>query len=842
MALFRSSSKKAGKSELLRRVQAREWADRDEMSEVLRELGQQKDLKVEELVPLLTSTEPAIRSFAEVQVGTRLDARGVDALVKTLASKTGRTQAMILHTMLRGKAELAKGAIERLVMEGDRGLSRTAMEALSTLPSHQVGQEFHRFLQHDKSEIRRMALVKIQDSPALLGEPAIQNSILRMADDEDEQIRMRVLDSLPELDAGEAVRICLSRLKDPSASVQQKAVRVLTRAMERVGSSVEAEEQLLGLLTDGSEAVRNGVLDIIMKRTDRDRLLRHLLLFCKGLMGWMRDRTLQSLRRYSQELMPEVIRLMNDEDDDVRSMALTLGSTLESPEVVPHVIGLLKDDDWWLRMIAAETLGKIGDKRAVRPLLKLLEDDDAAMIAMEALARIGDNSATAAICRALSRDQTEIRIEALNALGKLKDKRCVPVLEEATIHDPNAAVRRRAGELLDEFAGSRERNSGRLRAIDADSLRRASKQDLTPMERLLVEARKAGASDVHIIVDSKATMRVHGRLVEMDTPMFTADLSDQYLRSVLPERVGATFLEKSQADFCHTIPEVGRYRCNVYVERKGLAGAFRTIPNEVPALDEIGLPSHLADLVNHHQGLIVVAGPSGSGKSTTLAALVNLFNEHKRDHILLLEDPIEFVHKAKGCLVNQREVGRHTRSFAAALRGALREDPDVIVVGQMRDPETVRLAIEASETGHLVIATMNTTSAPKTVDRIIDAFPVAEQTQIRIMLSETLKVVVCQQLLPRADGTGRAALFEVMMGTLGVRMMIRDNKTYQIPGQMQIGEGKGHVTVDSGLARLLEDGRISAEEAYRRAQSKDQFEARLSGETLAGLKSAGGGR
>jgi twitching motility protein PilT len=839
MALFRSSSKKAGKSELLRKVQARDWSDRDEMSEILRELGQQKDLKVEELMPLLTSSEPAIRFFAEVQFGDRLDARGVDALIKALGSKTSRTQAMILHTMLRANAELCKTAIECLVMSGERALSRTAMEALSTLPSHQVGNEFHRFLQHDKAEIRRMALVKIQDSPALLGEKAIQNTIIGMAGDDDEQIRMRVLDSLPELDAGEAVRVCLARLKDPSPSVQQKAVRVLTRAMERVGKSEEAEEQLLGLLTDGSEAVRNGVLDIIMKRPDRGRLLRHLLLFCKGLMGWMRDRTLQSLRRYTDDLIPEVVKLMNDRDDDVRSMALTLGSTLESPEVVPHVIGLLNDDDWWLRMIAAETLGKVGDRRAVRPLLKLLDDDDAAMVAMEALANIGDRDATAPICRTLSRNQAEIRIEAIAALRKLGDRRCIPVLEEAMIHDPSASVRRRAGELLDEFSGARDGASGRMKAIDADNLRRVRGDDLNPMEKLLVEARKAGASDLHIIVDSKATMRVHGKLQEMDTPMFTPALAEEYLRSVLPTRVHRVFAEKNQADFCHTIEKVGRYRCNVYVERKGLAGAFRTIPNEVPALDEIGLPSHLADLVNYHQGLIVVAGPSGSGKSTTLAALVNLFNEQKRDHILLLEDPIEFVHHAKGCLVNQREVGRHTRSFAAALRGALREDPDVIVVGQMRDPETVRLAIEASETGHLVIATMNTTSAPKTVDRIIDAFPIAEQTQIRIMLSETLKAVICQQLLPRADGAGRAALFEVMMGTLGVRMMIRDNKTYQIPGQMQIGEAKGHITIDGALARLLENGLISAEEAWRRAQSKDQFEARLRGEALAGIQQAG---
>jgi len=329
-------------------------------------------------------------------------------------------------------------------------------------------------------------------------------------------------------------------------------------------------------------------------------------------------------------------------------------------------------------------------------------------------------------------------------------------------------------------------------------------------------------------------VRLHGKLQAMGDEMLTPERTESLILGPMGKLEKSKLARDQQVDFCLTIRGSGRYRSNVYVERKGLSGSFRVIPNEVPTLNDIGLPTHLADLVNYHQGMIVVAGPSGSGKSTTLAALVNLFNERRRSHVLLLEDPIEFIHPAKGCLINQRQVGKHSKGFAEALRGALRQDPDVIVVGEMRDPETVMLAIEASETGHLVIGTMNTTSAPKTVDRIIDSFPVGEQAQVRIMLSETLKAVVCQNLLPRADGKGRAALFEVMMGNLGVRNLIRDNKTYQIIGQMQIGETTGHQTVDTALSRLLDEGIIAPEQAWLRADNKERFEHRVSPEFLAG--------
>jgi twitching motility protein PilT len=831
VALFRRGA--PGKGDTLRRVIAKDWKTSEEQRELLTQLGAFKDLRADELVPLLTISDAKVRSFAEYQLRGRLEPKSITAILEELPKKTSRTQSHILHMLIRAKPELAIPHVQRIVQEAThKDLAVRAMESLSQLPAHQVSSEFVRFLAHKRGEIRQLALVKVAENKELMADTSVQGAVSRMADDEEESIRLRVLEMVSRFAPAEGVRLCLERLKDPSPTVQQQAVRVMGDALQRLESSSEAEDQLLALLTDGSEAIRTGVIEIIMKRPDKDRILRKLLVFCTSLMGWVRDRTLDTLRNYSSEITESVIRLMSDEDEDVRSMALTVGATLEAKEATPHIIKLLKDPDWWLRMTAAETLGNIGDPRAVKPLLDAMADSDTAMACIEALGRIKDPRALPALCQQMSRSQVEIRIETLEALRKYGERRVVPLLAEVVQNDPSAAVQVRAASVITELTGdarAAKRLVGRV-SMTGETLA----VNLKPLELLLVQARKMGGSDLHVVVDSPPTVRVHGVLLALSDEKYTKETSSEVILPLLTDGQKATVEKNKQLDYCHTIKGVGRYRTNVYSERKGLAASFRVIPNEVPTLQDIGMPTHLADLVNYHQGMIVVAGPSGSGKSTTLAALVNLFNERRRSHVLLLEDPIEFVHQAKGCLINQRQMGKHTTSFASALRGALRQDPDVIVVGEMRDSETVMLAIEASETGHLVIGTMNTTSAPKTVDRIIDAFPVGEQAQIRTMLSETLKAVICQTLLPNAEKDGRVACFEVLMGTLGVRNLIRDNKTYQMIGQMQIGEHVGHVTVDTALTKLLDARKITPEQAWLKAQNKELFEARVSPEFLAG--------
>jgi twitching motility protein PilT len=276
-------------------------------------------------------------------------------------------------------------------------------------------------------------------------------------------------------------------------------------------------------------------------------------------------------------------------------------------------------------------------------------------------------------------------------------------------------------------------------------------------------------------------------------------------------------------DFAYEIPGLARYRANFFHQRNGIGAVFREIPSTILTCEELGLPPVLKRLSTLPRGLVLVTGPTGSGKSTTLAAIINETNRSRKDHILTIEDPIEFVHKSDKAVVNHREVGTHTQSFSSALRGALREDPDVILVGEMRDLETISLAIEASATGHLVFGTLHTSSAPKTVDRIIEVFPVNQQLQIRSTLADSIRAVVSQTLFKRTDKRGRVAAVEIMIGTPAVRNLIREGKTFQIPGMIQTGKKFGMQTLDESIMRLLEKKIIGADDAYMKAEDKSKF-------------------
>jgi twitching motility protein PilT len=337
----------------------------------------------------------------------------------------------------------------------------------------------------------------------------------------------------------------------------------------------------------------------------------------------------------------------------------------------------------------------------------------------------------------------------------------------------------------------------------------------------------SGASDLHIVAGQQPILRVHGELerVKYDP------LDDENLRAMLyeiaPEQKIKVFEETGDVDFGYEIPGVARFRANFFMQKNGCGAVFRQIPTKILTADDLGLPPILKKTAMLNKGLVLVTGPTGSGKSTTLAAIIDHANRNRKDHIITIEDPIEFVHQSQGCLINHREVGPHTRSFSAALRGALREDPDIILVGEMRDLETIRLALEASNTGHLVFGTLHTTSAAKTIDRIIEVFPAEEQAQVRNGLSTGLKVVVAQNLFKRVDKKGRCAALEILVCTAAVSNLIREGKTVQIPSAIQTGKLHGMQTLDDAIMDLLNKKWISPEEAYDKSIDKNKFKPLL---------------
>ena len=348
------------------------------------------------------------------------------------------------------------------------------------------------------------------------------------------------------------------------------------------------------------------------------------------------------------------------------------------------------------------------------------------------------------------------------------------------------------------------------------------------IEEVLTIAKQAGASDVHITVGIPPKMRVNGALYDMDFPKMLPPDTEEIINQIMTEKQKAIFMDRGEYDMSFSIRDVGRYRVNAYHQRGSAAIAFRLVGTQIPTPEELGIPESVVDLSQRKRGMVLVTGPTGSGKSTTLAAIIDKVNKTRDAHVITLEDPIEYLHQHQMAMVNQREIGIDSGSYANALRAALREDPDVILVGEMRDLETISVAITAAETGHLVLSTLHTIGAASTVDRMIDVFPAHQQQQIRIQVANVLEAVISQQLVPTADGRGRVAAFEVMHANHAIRNLIREGKTHQLMSVIQTNRKLGMITMDEALTQLYFTGKITKDDAIEFAQDVEGMEIKLS--------------
>ncbi len=351
------------------------------------------------------------------------------------------------------------------------------------------------------------------------------------------------------------------------------------------------------------------------------------------------------------------------------------------------------------------------------------------------------------------------------------------------------------------------------------------------LEKVFKAAVDYKASDVHLAPGEPIILRQLGRLRKLKNPPLTPEQTEKYIDEILTPEQRQKLKENLQLDFALEVPGLGRFRGSAMMHNRGLSAAFRVIPTHIPTLEELGLPPVVSRILDNHQGLILVTGPTGQGKSTTLAAMIDYINNNRAHHVLTIEDPIEFVHPLKKCAVNQRQIGTDTHSYRNALKSALREDPDVIMIGELRDLDTISMAITAAETGHLVIGTLATSSAPKTIDRIIDAYPPTEQNQIRAMLAESLRAVITQRLVPGSDKKSMVLAVEILIGTLPMVNLIRDGKTFQLPNMMQTGKKDGMQGMDDALLKLLQEEKITAASAYALANKPQLFKSHLDKES-----------
>ena len=819
--MWPTKRKASGLEALVGRVRARQWKTEAERDELLKTLAAAPNLAAEDVGWMAVETDAALRQAGLALLKRHPYEAAAAGLFPFLGSQTEgvRRQAMLALEQLAGGQFLEK--IPALLSNPDPAVVHAALDYLRRSPNERVLPHIAKVLGATHSPAVRKKAFAIAEATA---SPRVTAIALAALEDDDEDLRYRAVQLLSKFPDETQIPALLAHCRNDSTRVKDAAIAALGPVLAK--SQKSWAEDVLPLLSDTNPKVRQLASRIIATQ-DPARIADAFLQTFKGQYGPVRDRAVEALRELSPEFIRAFLARDASEDPLEAGLAASIAVTIRSAEVVPHCQRFLTSDDWWLRDRAAMALAEIRDEAALPQLLEMLSDPESNLSAAAALGAWGTPKALPALLEAYKQSSAfvDLRLEILDAFARIQDPKVGPLLQKIVQVDPSPLVREKATRLVRQRAGEPDvepSGSGRVFApVDFESTPSPSLPDL------LRHARAVSASDLHLGTGTVPRVRIHGRLVPLPLPEPTTEQMDAWIRPILGDERTADLEAKRQLDFCHKDAELGRFRTNVFFERKGLNAVLRLVPYEIPNLTDIGLPESLWEITGYSQGLILVTGPAGCGKTTTLAALVDRVNETERGHIITVEDPIEYVHPSKESLVNQREIPSHSKSFAKALRQSLREDPDVILVGEMRDLETISLAITASETGHLVLATLHTTTASSTVDRIINAFPPDQQGQIRMMVADSLKAVISQALLPRRDGTGRVAAFEILRNTPNVAGLIRDSKTFQIPTAIQTGSASGMQLMDGALLQLVQEGVIEPRVAWDKALRKEAFEPYL---------------
>jgi twitching motility protein PilT len=800
---------------LLARARARGWKTEEERNSLLDQISGQRGLGAEDVAWLAVDSDAALR-----QRGQKLLARfrydeAAPALFPFVISRTEMVRRLAFEALAVHAGSGFLDKLPELLRHRDPTVVHAVLDWLRRNPSDRNLDLVAEALDSSSPAVRAKAFATVEATSS----PRVVPFALKGLEDQEEGLRYRAVQLLARFPDESAIGPLLRHCHLDSSRVQDAAISALSPLLAH--ADIRWNEDLIPLLSDANPRVRQ-LASRILRTQEPQRVAEAFLLSYQNTFGPTRDRALEGLRELGPQYIPAFLERDNDPDHRIAALASAVAVTIRSPEVVAHCIRYLGGDDWWLRDRAAHALGELRDERGFEPLVAMLADSESNLSAAAALGTWGSAKALPALLEAYKKGTKDLRLEILDAFARIPDRAVAGLLGKIVQADPDVLVREKAARLAEAVAG--EGGGG-----DSPDRREFPEHDFVAAPQpsladLLRHARAVGASDLHLSTGTVPHVRVNGTLAALPMPELTAARVEEWVGPTLSPERRAVFDERQQLDFCHKDPTLGRFRTNVFLQRKGMSAVFRLVPFEVPNLADIGMPESLWELTTYSQGLILVTGPAGCGKTTTLAALVDRVNSTERCHILTIEDPIEYVHVNKDSLVNQREIPLHSRSFARALRQSLREDPDVILVGEMRDLETISLAITAAETGHLVLATLHTTTASATVDRIINAFPADRQGQIRQMVSDSLKAVISQALLPRRDGRGRVAAWEILRNTPAVAGLIREAKTFQIPTAIQTGAGSGMSLMDASLLKLVQDGTVDPRDAWDRALRKEVFE------------------
>jgi twitching motility protein PilT len=779
---------------------------------------------------------PEIRGAALDLLRRRKDRAGLQALLPLLRTRSEAVRRAVQRFLKDLAGPHLAAFLGEIAAHGDDFARLAALDLAREVPAETAFDIAKKVMQSSNPTVRARALRAVSEMTFAGSATMAASLAVPLLQDENEEIRYSALAVLEKNPNESYFPDVLQMARSGGGRVMEASFSALKKLL--ASAKLDHTPEIVPLLADGNANVRAGTVGLLLPYAP-DLLARRILEHFRGSFVWVRDRAVETAREGLPNFVPALLKLTGDADPAVAKAAAEMTLALPEPSAIPVWTKLVDDPDVWVKARAVETLGRFGagNDQVLARVARALDDPDLILPAASALGDLGDPRALGPLFEAFKKSMArpDVQMEVLDGMARLgaKDPRVAPTLAKIVqTAQIDSRVRGKARRLVGRLSGE-----GALAALpeieEAKIEAPAAVHDATRLVELLADTVGRGGSDFHIATGFIPHRRIQGTLEPLDMPPVSADRARAFIREVLGDDDWRRLEAERQIDVCIPVPKVGRFRANFFSQRGGYDASFRVIPTSIPSIEEIGLPESVADVLRFTQGLVLVTGPSGCGKSTTLAALVDRINETRPCHIITVEDPVEFVHPAKEALVNQRQVPHHTVSFARALRAALREDPDVIMVGELRDLETISLAITASETGHLVFGTLHTTNAPATIDRVVSSFPPGQQAQIRVMIADSLKAVISQTLLPRRGFAGRVAAFEILRSTMAVASLIREGKTHQLPSILQTGQNAGMMTMDQSLLRLCEEGTVDPEVAMEKALKPDPFEKLISEERQA---------
>ncbi|MBN2575870.1 MAG: PilT/PilU family type 4a pilus ATPase [Deltaproteobacteria bacterium] len=746
----------------------------------------------------------------------------IPALAATI--EVGSVTEKLMALQYLGNAELMtkdiRGAIRAIGAALGHTMERVAMQAVTCFGALCSEDEYFEsigpLLDAKSLSMVRTAIEAIQR----FSSPRVMAMLSRKLHAGPNAIRMAVLGAAEAIGNDQVLPLVIEGLNFKKIDVRQRAAEVLTNLA--LANKVDLARTILWLLRSRDVNVRRMAVDISKRVGDpTGELAPRLLRLLRDEDWWVRERVMDALVVMAgKQLTRHLVAYLQDPSDIVRRYAADALLRLKDPGSLGALVRAAQGDaDWWVRERAIEAVGAIGLREGIPYILDLLaREPDLRRVCIEALQAMHADEAAPHVAALLGEADPDMKLVILGCLETLDEPGQAGAVQPLC-QDPDHRVAAAARLLL-----------GRWKVSYGHAGAKEGRAGLSLLERMLVALAEAEGDDLILSSGMRPYIKKLGKVVPLSSHVFTAE---EVLATLTPS-LSAKQLDDLQAlrdvDFSLEVKSEGlRFRANVFYQLPGLSAVFRIIKDRIPVLEDLGLPPIVQTFAELKNGLVLIGGPTGSGKSTTLAGLIDHINRNSSRHVVTLEDPIEVIHQQKKCLINQRELGTHTISFEKALRATLRQDPDVILVGEMRDLDTIRFALTASETGHLVFGTVHTVSVDTSIDRMINVFPGGQQPQVRALLADTLRAVACQYLLRRKDGQGRVLAVEVMVNNEAIANLVRKGKTFQIPSVIATQREAGMQSMDTDLERVYKAGLVSAEEAYMKAASKKNFELVIAG-------------